>query len=85
MHSLDLQCQAVVLAILDSQKAGTPPGTAVAVPGTSERVLLARPYTLPELARTKRQFHVYCKQTPCKDLPKLATMFVQYLNANLTQ
>ena len=50
-----------------------------------EKVLLARTYTLAELARTKRQFLVYCKQTPCQDLPKLNTMFVQYINANLTQ
>ena len=49
------------------------------------QVLLARTYTLAELARTKRQFLVYCKQTPCQDLPKLNTMFVQYINANLTQ
>ena len=49
------------------------------------KVLLARTYTLAELARTKRQFLVYCKQTPCQDLPKLNTMFVQYINANLTQ
>ena len=50
-----------------------------------DQVLLARTYTLAELARTKRQFLVYCKQTPCQDLPKLNTMFVQYINANLTQ
>lgn len=85
VHQLDLQCQAVVQAILASQAAGTPPGTSIAVPGTAERVQLNRNYTLAELARTKRQFHVYSRQTPCTDLPRLATMFVQYINANLTE
>jgi len=85
VHQLDSQCQAVIQGILESQAAGSGPGTALPVPGTKEKVLLARTYTLAELARTKRQFLVYCKQTPCQDLPKLNTMFVQYINANLTQ
>merc|ERR1712210_319170 len=85
VHQLDSQCQAVIQGILESQAAGSGPGTALHVPGTKEKVLLARTYTLAELARTKRQFLVYCKQTPCQDLPKLNTMFVQYINANLTQ
>ena len=55
VHSLDMQCQAVVQviparrghhsalqAILESQKAGTPPGSSTVVPGTQERLVLAR-------------------------------------------
>lgn len=85
VHELDRQCQAVVQAILEAQKSGTPVGSSLPVPGTTEKVLLCRTFALPELARTKRQFQVYAKQSPCQDLSRLATMFVQYINANLTQ
>lgn len=85
LHSLDRQSQAVVQAVMDSQRAGCLPGTNIAVPGTQERVRLTRLLTLAELARTKRQFLVYSRQNPCQDLSRLATMFVQYINADLTQ
>jgi len=85
LHSLDKQCQAVVQAVLESQRCGVQPGSDITVPGTQERVKLTRNLTLAELARTKRQFLVYSRQNPCQDLSKLATMFVQYINADLTQ
>ena len=85
VYELDKQTQAVVSAIMDAQKTSAGVGvTEVIVPGASEKVSLCRHYTLPELARTKRQFLLFAKQKSCHDVSKLATMFVQYLNANLT-
>merc|ERR1719220_889220 len=55
------------------------------IPGSKDKVFLRRNYTLPELARTKRQFLVFAKQKSCHDVTKLSTMFVQYINANLTE
>lgn len=46
---------------------------------------LEKGYTLPELARIKRQFLVFAKQKSCQDVAQLSALFVQYLNANLTQ
>ena len=84
VYELDKQTQAVVSAIMDAQKTcGV--GVEITVPGSSEKVSLCRQYTLPELARTKRQFLVFAKQKSCHDVSKLSTMFVQYLNANLSQ
>lgn len=86
VYELDKQTQAVVSAIMDAQKISAGVGvTEISVPGASEKVTLCRHYTLPELARIKRQFLVFAKQKSCQDVSKLATMFVQYLNANLTQ
>lgn len=84
VYELDKQTQAVVSAIMDAQKTcGV--GVEIIVPGSSEKVNLNRQYTLPELARTKRQFLVFARQKSCQDVSKLSTMFVQYINANLTQ
>ena len=85
VYELDQQTQAVVAAIMDAQKTAAGVGVDISVPGAAERVKLSRHYTLPELARTKRQFLVFAKQKSCHDVSKLSTMFVQYLNANLTQ
>ena len=71
---------------MDAQKISAGVGiTEISVPGVSERVTLCRHYTLPELARIKRQFLVFAKQKSCQDVAQLSTLFVQYLNANLTQ
>jgi len=84
VYELDKQTQAVVTAIIEAQKS-TGVGTEIRVPGSDDRIKLNRQYTLSELARTKRQFLVYAKQKSCQDISKLSTMFVQYLNANLTE
>ena len=84
VYELDKQTQAVVSSIMEAQKTSGV-GVEIVVPGSTERVLLCRQYTLPELARIKRQFLVFAKQKSCQDVSKLSTMFVQYINANLTQ
>jgi len=84
VYELDKQTQAVVTAIMEAQKT-TGAGTEICIPGSSDKIHLSRLYTLSELARIKRQFLVYAKQKSCMDISKLSTMFVQYLNANLTE
>ena len=83
VYELDKQTQAVISAVMDAQKTSGA-GSEVFIPGTKEKVYLQRTYTLAELARTKRQFLVFAKQKSCHDVSKLSTMFVQYINANLT-
>ena len=86
LYELDRQTQAVVGAVMEAQRLGAGGGgSETCVPGCQDRVRLARHYTLAELARTRRQFLVYAKQQPCTDVSRLAGMFVQYLNANLTE
>ena len=84
VYELDKQTQAVVSAIMDGQKTSGA-GSEIFIPGSKDKVYLKRNYTLPELARTKRQFLVFAKQKSCHDVTKLSTMFVQYINANLTE
>eukprot|EP00090_Calanus_glacialis_P034481 TRINITY_DN5801_c0_g1_i1.p1 TRINITY_DN5801_c0_g1~~TRINITY_DN5801_c0_g1_i1.p1 ORF type:complete len:277 (-),score=81.18 TRINITY_DN5801_c0_g1_i1:21-851(-) len=84
VYELDRQTQAVVSAIMEAQKT-TGAGTEICIPGSSDKIQLNRVYTLSELARIKRQFLVYAKQKSCQDMNRLSTMFVQYLNANLTE
>ena len=84
VYELDKQTQAVISAIMDGQKTSGA-GSEIYVPGSKDKVYLKRNYTLPELARTKRQFLVFAKQKSCHDVTKLSTMFVQYINANLTE
>merc|ERR1711997_1206443 len=84
VYELDKQTQAVISAVMEAQKTSGP-GSEVFIPGTKEKVYLQRNYTLAELARTKRQFLVFAKQKSCHDVSKLSTMFVQYINANLTE
>eukprot|EP00092_Neocalanus_flemingeri_P016299 GFUD01017644.1.p1 GENE.GFUD01017644.1~~GFUD01017644.1.p1 ORF type:complete len:277 (-),score=66.49 GFUD01017644.1:160-990(-) len=84
VYELDRQTQAVVTAIMEAQKT-TGAGTEICIPGSCDKIQLSRLYTLSELARTKRQFLIYAKQKSCQDVSKLSTMFVQYLNANLTE
>merc|ERR1711973_279113 len=83
VYELDKQTQAVISAVMDAQKTSGA-GSEVFIPGTKEKVYLQRTYTLAELTRTKRQFLVFAKQKSCHDVSKLSTMFVQYINANLT-
>jgi len=84
VYELDKQTQAVVTAIMEAQKT-TGAGTEICIPGSSDKIQLNRAYTLSELARIKRQFLVYAKQKSVQDVSKLSTMFVKYLNANLTE
>ena len=84
VYELDKQTQAVISAIMDGQKTSGA-GSDIFIPGSKDKVYLKRNYTLPELARTKRQFLVFAKQKSCHDVSKLSTMFVQYINANLTE
>ncbi len=83
LHELDRVTSAIVAAILDAQKLGLADGCKV--PGTDERVVVTRTVTMPELARTKRQFIQYAKTRAIDNVDKLATMFVQYLNSSLFQ
>merc|ERR1711953_438590 len=85
VYELDKQTQAVISAVMDAQKTSGGAASEIFVPGAREKVYLKRNYTLPELARTKRQFLVFAKQKSCHDVSKLSTMFVQYINANLTE
>jgi len=73
VYELDRQTQAVVTAIMEAQKT-TGAGTEICIPGSSDKILLARSYTLSELARIKRQFLVYAKQKSCHDVSKLSTI-----------
>ena len=84
VYELDKQTQCVVSSIMEAQKSGVA-GVEIVVPGSDERVVLCRHYTLAELSRVRRQFLVFAKQKSCQDVSRLSTMFVQYINANLTQ
>merc|ERR1711997_643666 len=57
VYELDKQTQAVISAIMDGQKTSGA-GSEIFIPGSKDKVYLKRNYTLPELARTKRQFLV---------------------------
>lgn len=59
-------------------------GDEVAIPNSTERILLKRRYQLSELTRIRRQFISFAKTHPVEDIPKLAVMFSQYMTANLT-
>jgi len=81
LHDLDRLCGELVQTILEAQSLGE---EVVTLAGRQEKLRLERHYTLPELARHKRQFMVYIKQRALTDLDKIKVMFLQYLNANLT-
>jgi len=80
LHELDQMCGEIVQAVLTAQRLGEGEVNL----GLGESLVLGRHYTLPELARHKRQFLVYVKQRAVQDLDKLRLMFLQYLGSNLT-
>ena len=84
LHELDRVTKDIIKAILDAQKTGLAmEGDEITVPGTSERFVLAKKLNMAELSRAKKQFITYAKSRAIEDVGKLATMFVQYLNANM--
>ena len=76
----------IVSAVLDAQKCAVV--DSVKVPGTEEHVRLlsgGRRWDMAGLSRVRRQFAAYTKNrgaaSGAEDIPKLASMFVQYLNS----
>ena len=59
-------------------------GQVVAIPNSNETILLKRRYQLSELSRIRRQFITFSKTHPVDDIPRLASMFTQYLTSNLS-
>jgi len=82
LYELDKITQDIVTALLNSQRTFVP-GDHVAVPGTSEKVVLNRTVNMAELRRIRRQFITYTKMHPVEDTKKIANMFVQYLNSSV--
>jgi len=82
LYELDKITQEIVTALLNSQRTFVP-GDHVAVPGTSEKVVLNRTVNMAELRRIRRQFITYTKMHPVEDTKKIANMFVQYLNSSV--
>ena len=58
-------------------------GEMVTIPNSHEKILLKRRYQLSELSRIRRQFITFAKTHPVDDIPRLASMFSQYLTSNL--
>nr|XP_056701619.1 protein KTI12 homolog [Euleptes europaea] len=91
LHQLDRLTQDAVAALMAAQRGGAQPGQLVplAVDGLgqgSPGLLLRRPVSLAELSRLRRQFLTYAKMHPGEGeghLPRLGSMFLQYLNSNL--
>ena len=82
LYELDRTTKEIVTAVLEAQRSGLAvEGDDVTVPGTEERFRLRSRVTMAQLARQKRQFIVYAKARAVDDVARLATMFVQYLNA----
>ncbi|XP_062828068.1 protein KTI12 homolog [Anolis carolinensis] len=91
LHRLDRLTQDVVAALMEAQRKGARPGEVVplALQGEGSGTqgwLLRRPVTLAELSRLRRQFLSYAKMHPGEgegELPRLGSMFLQYLTQNL--
>ncbi|XP_060610274.2 protein KTI12 homolog [Anolis sagrei] len=87
LHRLDRLTQDVVGALMEAQRKGARPGEVVPLPGMAPQGwLLRRPLTLAELSRLRRQFLSYAKMHPGEgegELPRLGSMFLQYLSQNL--
>ncbi|XP_015276554.1 PREDICTED: protein KTI12 homolog [Gekko japonicus] len=91
LHRLDRLTQDVAAALVAAQRDGVQPGQVVplAVEGLGQEspgLLLSRPVGLPELSRLRRQFLSYAKMHPGEgeeSLPRLGSMFLQYLSSNL--
>eukprot|EP00730_Choanoeca_flexa_P001390 TRINITY_DN10613_c0_g3_i3.p1 TRINITY_DN10613_c0_g3~~TRINITY_DN10613_c0_g3_i3.p1 ORF type:complete len:274 (+),score=46.32 TRINITY_DN10613_c0_g3_i3:86-907(+) len=79
LHELDRITREILSAVM---KAGgnAIPGDRVAVPGTSDMVVLKARPTLSALKRTQRQFISYAKIHPPKDTSAIASLFVEFIN-----
>lgn len=79
MHDLDQVTQAIIKEILEIQKTSMI-GDSIQISNSSEKIVLLKQLTMPELRRVKRQFISYAKMHPIEDITKLRNMFVQFLN-----
>nr|CAG4649526.1 EOG090X0A11 [Scapholeberis mucronata]SVE93758.1 EOG090X0A11 [Scapholeberis mucronata] len=82
LYELDCVTQEIVNRVVEAQKTCVI-GDEVSIPNSSEKFLLQRRYQLSELSRIRRQFISFAKTHPVDDIPKLATMFFQYLTSHL--
>nr|CAG4650335.1 EOG090X0A11 [Sida crystallina] len=84
LYELDCVTQEIVNRVVEAQKTSMI-GDTVSIPNSQETILLKRRYQLSELARIRRQFISFAKThpTPVEDIPRLASMFLQYLTSNL--
>ncbi|XP_042333637.1 protein KTI12 homolog [Sceloporus undulatus] len=76
----------IALEGMDSGGGGGGGGGRGAGPEAPQGLLLRRPVSLAELSRLRRQFLSYAKMNPGEgeeDLPRLGSMFLQYLSQNL--
>nr|CAG4644971.1 EOG090X0A11 [Leptodora kindtii] len=83
LYELDCVTQEIVNRVVEAQKMSTI-GQVVAIPNSNETILLKRRYQLSELSRIRRQFITFSKTHPVDDIPRLASMFTQYLTSNLS-
>jgi len=83
LYELDCVTQEIVNRVVEAQKTCMI-GEMVAIPNSSEKILLKRRYQLSELSRIRRQFISFAKTHPVDDIPRLASMFSQYLTSNLS-
>ena len=82
MHDLDQVTQAIIKEILEVQKTAMV-GDSIQINNASEKIVLLKQLTMPELRRIKRQFITYAKMHPVEDLTKLRNMFVQFINNSI--
>jgi len=82
LYELDCVTQEIVNRVVEAQKTCMI-GEMVAIPNSNEKILLKRRYQLAELSRIRRQFISFAKTHPVDDIPRLASMFSQYLTSNL--
>lgn len=82
LYELDCVTQEIVNRVVEAQKTSLI-GDTVSIPNSNETILLKRRYQLSELARIRRQFISFAKTHPVEDIPRLASMFLQYLTSNL--
>lgn len=82
LYELDCVTQEIVNRVVEAQKTSMI-GDVVTIPNSHETILLKRRYQLSELSRIRRQFISFAKTHPVEDIPRLASMFLQYLTTNL--
>ncbi|OZC10315.1 chromatin associated protein KTI12 [Onchocerca flexuosa] len=84
LHALDHVTKEIVTSVIQQQRTALPGDTFI-IPNYTldkEKVLFTRQRSFAELTGLRRQFISCMKMHPLKDMSKLASLFINYLNAN---
>uniref|UniRef100_A0A8R1XV78 Protein KTI12 homolog n=1 Tax=Onchocerca volvulus TaxID=6282 RepID=A0A8R1XV78_ONCVO len=84
LHALDHVTKEIVTSVMQQQRTALPGDTFIIPNYTldNEKVLFTRQRSFAELSGLRRQFTSCMKMHPLKDMSKLASLFINYLNAN---